>query len=108
MISLLLFIGIFAILLYMLSHINPKNGLKENLGFCMMGMFFLGISTVAAFDNFLQDYHGKERYLQSAEQNWVEFPWVVWLGMFLIALWWAKNVYIMVIDSVEEKKGEGE
>lgn len=48
--------------------------------------FICGAVFQMSIDMLVQDYMGKEKYLQMAEQHWVTIPWAIWLIPATIAL----------------------
>ena len=46
--------------------------------------FWAGFGCMAALSCALQDFLGKEKYIEYVQTNWWDFPswfWIVWLGL---------------------------
>lgn len=93
----------FGYVLYYLSHLNPEKGGKENTRICLWGMFLLGMFVNMSLKYFRQDYLGLEKYVEICEQYWIEFPWIAWVVMGMVAVRWAILTVKMVGNEVEGK-----
>ena len=56
--------------------------------------FWLGFFAHAFITLFIQDWMGKEAYIASVRENWLNIHWLVWVPLFII---------VLVISAMDER-----